>query len=73
MENWKEKPAKRTDRKTGRSVMTERPYPDFDWKDGFVLRSLTTQEREKPLPKGGAVVGGDPYEWVPESDVDLVE
>jgi len=51
--------------------VTDAPYPGFDWKDGYVLRSLGTDELDKPLPHGGATLGGDPYEWVPTDQVDV--
>lgn len=73
MEKWEErkKPETQIDRKTGRKVWTEPPYHDFEWKDGYVLRELTTEESKQSLPHGGAVLGGDPYEWVPKGDVDI--
>ena len=71
MEKWAHPKARRIDKKTGRTVVTDAPYPGFDWKDGYVLRSLGTDELDKPLPHGGATLGGDPYEWVPTDQVDV--
>lgn len=71
METWDGPKRRRIDKRTGRTVVTEPPYRGFDWKDGYVLRPLGTDELDRPLPHGGATLGGDPYEWVPKDQVDV--
>ena len=61
------------DRKTGREVVTS--YQGLKWKDGYVLRALTTEETLAPATRDIDVqmLGGDPFEWVPASAVDIAE
>lgn len=75
MEKPNEPTRKLTDRKTGREVITAPPYRGFQWRDGFVLRRLTSKEgADLTRDRGeGAIVGNDPFEWVPADEVDIAD
>lgn len=68
-------PKAKIDKKTGREVMTKAPYADFEWREGQVLREITTKEASDPASRGrqGAIVGGVIWEWVPAGEVEIDE
>lgn len=55
---------------TGREVIIEPPYPDFEWKDGYVL--VSTSDPEAGM-YGGAIVGDTKYNWMPKDEVIIEE
>lgn len=74
MESWDRPQKKHVDQKTGREVVTEPPYPSYEWKEGFVLRRLTPEEARNfraDEVRTGATIGDVAYEWVPREQVEL--
>lgn len=60
------------DKKTDREVLTKPPYPSFKWKEGYVLRAITKEESQIPSQDyERAQIGGDRFDWVPSSEVEI--
>jgi hypothetical protein len=65
---------KKFDRKTGKEIITSPPYPSFEWREGYVLRALDFEEAQTSTRDTyGQMLGGSPFEWVPASEVDIIE
>lgn len=72
MEGWEKIQKKRyVDKKTGREVIAEPPDKHFKWRDGYVLRSIRPEEGKGGIAEGGAVIGGQGFEWVPKEQVEI--
>ncbi len=59
------------DRRTGREVITEPPDASFVWRAEHVLRASSDENKDFVSNKDRAIIGGDWFEWVPQSEVEI--